>query len=252
MYKSATFALALILAATYVDAKKDKPEKDSNNSDDSEFLSWAGKNGKSYKDSDEFALRKQNWKEAKAEVDELNSNSKKAKYELNFIADMTAEERQNLLGAFEDINEGEGRRLADEWEPMTHGRNLQVAGEVDWSENNLTPVKNQGSCGSCVAFAVTTIAEGLESIKTGNAPVRLSEQHQVDCAARNADNVSTDYGNYGCGGGWIYKYFNFNIGEGAVNYDDYRAYNARDGTCEHNPANVSVQGATRGYVSGTV
>lgn len=258
-----TFAVALLFATVLVDAKKDKKDKKNKNEiatdrgDDAEFLDWAAKNNKNYKDSESIKVHKQKFKEAKMEVERLNTKVKgkknKAKFELNWLADLTDEEKQNLLGAFEDIGEGEGRRLADEWEPA-QGRHLQeAAGPINWAdEGNLTPVKNQGGCGSCVAFATTTAVEGLVSIRDGTEPVRLSEQHMVDCAARGAENVSTDYGNYGCGGGWIYKYFNFVIGEGAVEYDDYRAYSATDGTCEHDPADVAVQGSQRGYVSGTV
>ncbi|XP_047051900.1 vignain-like [Lolium rigidum] len=52
-------------------------------------------------------------------------------------------------------------------------------------------VKNQGSCGSCWAFAVTAALECLYTIKTGTS-VDLSPQELVDCGG---------YGQFGCRGG---------------------------------------------------
>lgn len=164
---------------------------------------------------------------------------------------MLDDEFAKMLGNIEELEEdGEARRLDEDW--RKEGRHLQVAGEVNWADTNLTPVKDQGQCGSCVAFATSTITEGLISIKTGNDPVRLSEQHLVDCASINATNFETNYGNYGCSGGWIYKYLNFIIGEGVCPSEAYGAYTATDGTCLHDPEGVVAQGATRGYITTNV
>ena len=66
---------------------------------------------------------------------------------------------------------------------------------VDWVTNGaVTPVKNQGHCGSCWAFSATGALEGLDFIH--NKPERantFSEQQLVDC--------SRLYGNKGCDGG---------------------------------------------------
>jgi C1A family cysteine protease len=62
----------------------------------------------------------------------------------------------------------------------------------DWrSMSGVTPVKNQGQCGSCWAFATVAVLESVISIKSGKT-VDLSEQWLVSCNGAG----------WGCGGGW--------------------------------------------------
>lgn len=53
----------------------------------------------------------------------------------------------------------------------------------------MTPVKQQGVCGSCWAYATIAALEALHKKKTGEN-IDLSEQQLVDC--------SRGYGNFGC------------------------------------------------------
>eukprot|EP00658_Telonema_sp_P-2_P008588 TRINITY_DN13246_c0_g1_i3.p1 TRINITY_DN13246_c0_g1~~TRINITY_DN13246_c0_g1_i3.p1 ORF type:complete len:250 (-),score=36.27 TRINITY_DN13246_c0_g1_i3:118-867(-) len=68
---------------------------------------------------------------------------------------------------------------------------------VDWRKQNVvTPVKNQGVCGSCWTFASAETLESHWAIQTGKLE-ELSEQFILDCTP----NPHQCGGTGGCGGG---------------------------------------------------
>jgi C1A family cysteine protease len=89
---------------------------------------------------------------------------------------------------------------------------------LDW----MTPIKDQGICDSCWAFATLGAIESVYSIEQGNPTIKLdlSEQHLVSC----------DESNYGCFGGWSDQTLNF-IKDSGVTEERYFAYNSGNLKC---------------------
>jgi len=104
---------------------------------------------------------------------------------------------------------------------------------IDWrTKGVVTPVKNQGGCGSCWAFGTSGAVESMWAISSGKL-LSLSEQQLVDCAG--------PFGNAGCNGGLPSQAFEYIKATGGIELgDDYR-YTGRDGACRFNPAKVAAK-----------
>ena len=73
---------------------------------------------------------------------------------------------------------------------------VELADSVNWVESGaVTPVKDQGQCGSCWSFSTTGSLEGAYYIKYGNL-LSFSEQQLVSC-----DNFKHGGHDMGCNGG---------------------------------------------------
>jgi cathepsin L len=109
--------------------------------------------------------------------------------------------------------------------PATEGLNLEavpVNADVDWTtQGKVSPIKNQGSCGSCWAFSATGVLESWALFK--GQKVSLSEQQLVDC--------SKSYGNDGCNGGFNYQGLAYVKDNGIASEGEY-AYTAKTQACK--------------------
>ena len=112
-----------------------------------------------------------------------------------------------------------------------------TADSVDWvTAGCVTPVKDQGSCGSCWAFSTTGGLEGAHCA-AGKSLVSLSEQEIVDCDTKD--------GNAGCGGGDMFTAMVWTE-QNKVTLEENYKYTGHDGTCGES----SVEGVV-GEVDGT-
>ena len=184
-----------------------------------QFADFTSKNGKSYGNVGEYEMRKAEFEKNHNKVEKMNKENegKGVKFADNFTSDMTDEEFGAMLGLTLPSEGSDTRLLHSEDD---HARHLQSMDICHVTNGNMHPVKNQGGCGSCWAFAAATALEGMVSIATGSPAVRLSEQQAVDCVTQA----------YGCQGGWMVYAWNYWKQVGAMTNADY-PYTATDGNC---------------------
>ncbi len=100
---------------------------------------------------------------------------------------------------------------------------------IDWTAKGaVTPVKDQGQCGSCWSFSTTGALEGAYEIKYGSL-VSFSEQQLVDC----------DLGvrlNHGCNGGLMDSAFSWISTNGGLctesDYPYFSGTTKTNGACQ--------------------
>jgi len=129
--------------------------------------------------------------------------------------------------------------------PMIHEAPLDmssVPASVDWvSAGAVTPVKNQGNCGSCWSFSTTGSLEGIYYIKNKNLQ-SFSEQDMVSC-----DNTDS-----GCNGGWMDTAFTWVQGKGGLPLETTYPYTSgttgASGTCDKSKTTIFPGSAPTGFV----
>jgi len=104
---------------------------------------------------------------------------------------------------------------------------------IDWrTKGVVTPVKNQGDCGSCWTFSTTGCLECHHAIATGDL-IGLSEQNLVDCAGA--------FNNQGCNGGLPSQAFEYILYNKGIDTEASYPYTGEDGTCNFTKSNVGAQ-----------
>lgn len=149
---------------------------------------------------------------------------------VNQFADLTEEEFEAWLGKKSGRFPGRasGLRVAP---------SKELPSSVDWREKGVvTPVKNQGSCGSCWAFASIETVESAYAIETSSKPLVLAPQAYVSCMV-NPDKCG---GTGGCQGAIAELAFNYTIANGVPLESDY-AYTASNSACQSFTPAVTVK-----------
>ncbi|GJY77354.1 vignain-like protein [Tanacetum coccineum] len=169
-------------------------------------------------------------------VHTTNKMNKPYKLTLNKFADMTNLEFRTVYAGSKISHHRllDGERIGNKTFMYASDDNIPMA--VDWrKENAVTPVKNQGQCGSCWAFSTVVAVEGINQIRTKKL-VSLSEQELVDCDTSQ---------NHGCNGGLMDLAFDFIKKNGGLTSEDNHPYIAADGSCntvKEGDQSVSIDG----------
>ncbi|KAA0148375.1 hypothetical protein FNF29_06762 [Cafeteria roenbergensis] len=181
------------------------------------FGDWKRQFGRAYGTTEEETMRFNVFRQNAAKVVAHNSKGLSWTMGLNQFADLTEEEfAAKYIGGFRPSTGPKNYELS-------HLRAVDLPSSIDWSTKGaVTPIKNQGQCGSCWAFSTTGSTEGISFISTGKLP-SLSEQQLVDC--------SGSYGNQGCNGGLMDNAFQYIIANGGLCSEEAYPYEAQDGTC---------------------
>jgi len=190
-----------------------------------QFNSWKTAHGKVYRPEEEMK-RMEIFMENLKFIEEFNSRKDRTMtLGLNKFADLTNEEfRKMMMGSFNATRQLQAW-LHKEGTTFIPPANWEADSSVDWRTAGIvTPVKDQGQCGSCYSFSTTGSLEGQWARAT-NTLVSLSEQQIVDCA--------TAYGDQGCDGGLMTNSFYYIYDNGGIDTEQAYPYEAVQSYCRY-------------------
>ncbi|CAI9263483.1 unnamed protein product [Lactuca saligna] len=171
-------------------------------------------------------------------VHSTNKAKKSYKLQMNKFAGMTNAEfksKHTGLKAAPKIRPGKKFVSEAEWPSNFKYRNFtDIPPSVDWTaQGAVTPVKDQGQCGSCFAFATADSIESLHWIKTKQL-VELSPKEILDCSS------VSPYTNIGCDGGRMHDSYQYVIENKGLTTEKNYPYTPEFGTCNVKKENDMV------------
>eukprot|EP00494_Astrolonche_serrata_P001924 UN01930 len=182
-----------------------------------EFAKFVREFERNYDDAYEWAERYEIFKINLDDIIQHNASNSTYTKGVNQFTDMHPQE-------FEEWKGGCLLNFKESAELRAENDNVEILGEpncssVDWTtQGAVTPVKNQGQCGSCWAFSTTGAIEGRCEI-AGKGLNSLSEQELVDCAGSE--------GNQGCNGGLMDNAFKWVMQNGGLCSESDYSYKAK-------------------------
>ncbi|ACO53509.1 cathepsin [Euproctis pseudoconspersa nucleopolyhedrovirus] len=172
---------------------------------------------KNYTDPLEKTKRYHIFKDNLEEINNKNKSNDTAVYRINKFSDLSTNE---LISKYTGLNvPGETANFCKivvlDQPPGKGPLNF------DWrQQNKVTPIKNQGACGACWAFATLASIESQYAIRN-NVHLDLSEQQMIDC----------DYVDMGCYGGLLHTAFEQMIQMGGVEEERQYPYEGVNNNC---------------------
>uniref|UniRef100_A0A1B6CRK3 Cathepsin propeptide inhibitor domain-containing protein n=1 Tax=Clastoptera arizonana TaxID=38151 RepID=A0A1B6CRK3_9HEMI len=193
----------------------------------SAFQGFMKKYNKVYTSETELNKRFKIFQNNMKRAQELQKNQMgTAKYGATIFADLTDDEFTKRQGLVQNFAKMQRKKY-----PQAEIPNVKLPKNFDWRKKGdvVTPVKNQGNCGSCWTFSTTGNIEGQYALKYGSL-LSFSEQEIVDC-----DHLDT-----GCSGGYPFLAYQAIEDIGGLVLEENYPYTAQDGNCSFNKDQVAV------------
>lgn len=188
------------------------------------FSNWTAEYNKSYASPSEYAYRRAIFNYNLQIINDHNEYGNATwSMGLNQFADLTGDEfkHQYVTGGY-FVNPLSFLSESEAANAVAYA--VALPASVDWTQHGaVTPVKNQGQCGSCWAFSTTGSVEGAHFL-ANKTLVSLSEQQLVDCSGPE--------GNQGCNGGLMDYAFQYIIDNHGITAEAVYPYKGVDGTCQ--------------------
>jgi len=194
---------------------------------------------KSQEDRNErFAVFSANVDKIKQLNSEAVTQGRSTRFALNKYALLSEEEFRAMM-----LNS----KMPDSWLPGPDARIAPLASQSDidglptswdWRTKTppvVTPVKNQGACGSCYTFSTTGNIEGVWAL-AGHPLVSLSEQNLMDCDHVCIKGVCDG----GCNGGMMANAFTWIIQSHGIESEADYPYEMENGKCRFNPQKIAA------------
>ncbi|CAL5411387.1 unnamed protein product [Camellia sinensis] len=181
---------------------------------------WMVDHGRVYQDDAEKEMRFKIFNDNVQFIESFNSaGNRPYKLSINQFADLTNEEFQASRNGYKIPSHPRLSKTT----PFRYENVTAVPTSMDWRKKGaVTPIKDQGQCGSCWAFSTIAATEGITQLTTGKL-ISLSEQELVDCDRSGKD--------AGCEGGYMEGGFAFIVQNKGIATETIYPYSATDGTC---------------------
>ncbi|KAL8195289.1 hypothetical protein R6Q57_025692 [Mikania cordata] len=182
---------------------------------------WMARYERVYKDDLEKQTRFKIFKNNVEYIEAFNNAGNQGNYKLsvNAFADQSNQEFKAIRNGFKLPSTSRSGQTT----PFRYENVTTVPSSIDWRKRGVvTPIKNQGQCGSCWAFSTIAAVEGVTAINNGKL-ISLSEQELIDCDTSDEDQ--------GCEGGCMNSGFDFIVKNKGINTEDAYPYKESDSTC---------------------
>jgi C1A family cysteine protease len=190
-----------------------------------EFSDWVNRYIIVAKSEEHLEHMFHNWIENHRFIEEINAKNLSYTLGHNQFSGMNRQEYREYLA-------GSPILFQDKPVAVYNNELSAVPESVDWTKMGaVTPVKDQGQCGSCWSFSTTGALEGAFFIKNGILQ-SFSEQQLVDC-----DNFRNGGKDHGCKGGLMDNAFSWISKNGGLctesDYPYVSGSTKKEGTCSN-------------------